>query len=102
MEYELRMRVHFACELLLVDLTGTLSEISGATIDAITERWVRTDASSPAVRDVLGFTEPDPSLTLAENMEGNELPREWQKPSRRLANGGDSARKRGRRKKGRC
>jgi hypothetical protein len=60
------MRVHFACELLLVDLTGTLSEISGATIDAITERWVRTDALSPAVRDLLSFTEPDPNLTLAE------------------------------------
>ena len=32
MEYELRRLVHFACDLLLVDLTGTLSEISGATI----------------------------------------------------------------------
>jgi hypothetical protein len=35
-------------------------------------------------------------------MEGDELPREWQKkPGRKVANGKDSARKRGQRKKGR-
>jgi hypothetical protein len=66
MEYELRRRAHFACELVLADLTGTLCDLTSATVEAIVERWTRTDALSPSVRDVLGLTEPDYNLTIGD------------------------------------
>jgi hypothetical protein len=66
MEYELRRRVHFACELLLADVTGTLGDLTAGTVDAIAIRWMRTGALAPAVRDVLGFVEPDPNLSITE------------------------------------
>lgn len=52
MEYELRRRVHFACELLLSDVTGTLGDLVSGTVDAIAARWMSNSALSPIVRDV--------------------------------------------------
>jgi hypothetical protein len=65
-EYELRRRVHFACELLLADVTGTLSDLTRATIEVIAEQWVSADALSPTVQGVFGFAVPDPEITLSE------------------------------------
>ena len=68
MEYELRRRVHFACELLLADVTGTLRELTGGTVDAVADRWMTTGGLSLAVRDLLGSDELAPSQTLKEIM----------------------------------
>ena len=68
MEYELRRRVHFACELLLADVTGTLGELTGGTVDAVVDRWMTTGGLSLAVRDLLGSDALVPSQTLGEIM----------------------------------
>lgn len=68
MEYDLRRRVHFACELLLADVTGTLGDLTAGTVDAVAGRWVRVDGISPAVRDVLGSDELNPRQTLGDIM----------------------------------
>ena len=69
MEYELRRRVHFACELLLADVTGTLEELTGGTVDAVANRWMTTGGLSLAVRNLLGSGELAPRQTLGEVME---------------------------------
>ena len=64
MEYELRRRAHFACELFLADVTGTLQDLATGTVGAIADRWQSLDGISPAVRDVLGFDEMAGDTTL--------------------------------------
>lgn len=66
MEYELRRRVHFACELLFADLTETLAEIGAATVNAVADRWMSTYELSPSVSDILGSAQVDPDLTIGE------------------------------------
>ena len=66
MEHELRRRTHYACELLLADVTGTLSQMMSGTTDAISRHWARVQSLSPVVRDVLGVHEIDPKMTLGE------------------------------------
>jgi hypothetical protein len=68
MEYDLRRRVHFACELLLADVTGTLGDLTAGTVDAVADRWMMVDGISPSVRDVLGSHELDPRQTLGDVM----------------------------------
>ena len=64
MEYELRRRVHFACELLFADVNGTLQDLTAGTVDTIAARWVSVDGISRAVRDVLGVDEISRDTTL--------------------------------------
>lgn len=64
MEYELRRRVHFSCELLLADATSTLEHLTSGTVDAVARRWMTLEGCSPAVREVLGFDRPDSTMTL--------------------------------------
>lgn len=66
MEYELRRRVHFACELLFSDFTGTLADLTSGSVDAVIARWLSSGTFSPLVRDLLGVDEPDPQLTFAD------------------------------------
>jgi hypothetical protein len=68
MEYDLRRRVHFACELLLSDVTGTLGDLTAGTVDAIADRWMAVDGISPAVHDVLGSGKLNPRQTLGDIM----------------------------------
>ena len=70
MEYELRRRIHFACELLLADVTGTLQHLTAGTVDAVAKHWMMVDGLSPAVRDVIGLDKPCPTKTLGEVMSG--------------------------------
>ena len=69
MEYELRRRVHFACELLLADVTGTLQDLTVGTVDAIAARWLSAGGISPAVREVLGVDEIPSNTTLGELLD---------------------------------
>lgn len=64
MEYELRRRVHFACELLLADVTETLQDLTAGTPNAIAERWLSVEGLSPAVREVLGVDGISKEMTL--------------------------------------
>ena len=73
MEYELRRRIHFACELLLADVSGTLEHLTAGTVDAVAKRWMVVDGLSPAVRDVIGFDQPCPAKTLGEVMASMPL-----------------------------
>ena len=73
MEYELRRRIHFACELLLADVTDTLEHFTASTVDTVTKRWMVVDGLSPAVRDVIGFDQPYPAKTLGEVMASMPL-----------------------------
>jgi len=66
MEYELRRRVHFACELLFSDFTETLADLTSGTVDAVIARWISSGSLSPLVHDLLGVGEPDPQLTFAD------------------------------------
>ena len=66
MEYELRRRVHFACELLLADVTETLQDLTAGTPSAIAERWLSVDGISPAVSEVLGVDEISRERTLGD------------------------------------
>ena len=68
MEYELRRRVHFACELFLAAVTRTLGDLTAGTVDAVAAHWMATDDISPAVAEVLGSDELDPSRTLGDVM----------------------------------
>ncbi len=66
MEYDLRRRVHFACELLLADVTDTLQDLTASTPNAIAERWLSVDSLSPAVREVLGVGGISKEMTLGD------------------------------------
>ena len=66
MEYELRRRVHFACELLLADVTETLQDLTAGTPNAIAERWLSIDGLSPAVSEVLGADQISKKMTLGD------------------------------------
>ena len=68
MEYELRRRVHFACELLLADITATLQYLTAGTTDAIAARWLSVDGLSPALREVLGVHEVSKGTTLGDTL----------------------------------
>ena len=68
MEYDLRRRVHFACELLLADVTSTLGDLTAGTVDAVVAHWMVVDGISPAVRKVLGSDKLDPRQTLGDVM----------------------------------
>ena len=68
MEYDLRRRVHFACELLLADVTSTLGDLTAGTVDAVAARWMVVNGISPAVREVLGSDKLDPRQTLGDVM----------------------------------
>lgn len=70
MEYELRRRAHFACELLLADVTGTLQDLATGTVDAIADRWLSLDGISPAVRESLGVEEIAGDTTLRDVLAG--------------------------------
>jgi len=69
MEYELRRRTHFACELLLADFTGTLQDLATGTVDAIAARWMALDGIAPAVREVLGVDEIARDTTLRDVLD---------------------------------
>lgn len=66
MEYELRRRVHFACELLLADVTETLQDLTAGTPDSIAERWLSVDGISPAVSEALGVDKISREMTLGD------------------------------------
>ena len=66
MEHELRRRVHYACELLLADVAGTLVELTSASIETITRYWVTDTHLSPAVRAVLGVDSIQSTMRLCE------------------------------------
>lgn len=68
MEYELRRRVHFACELFLADVSKTLEELTAGTVAEVVNYWLNTVNISPAVRDVISFDKPDPTQTLGDVM----------------------------------
>ena len=69
MEYELRRRTHFACELLLADVTGTLQDLATGSVDAIAARWMALHGIAPAVREVLGVDEIASDTTLRDVMD---------------------------------
>ena len=69
MEYELRRRAHFACELLLADVTETLQDLTTGTVDAIAARWMALDGISPAVREALGVDEIAADTTLRDLLD---------------------------------
>ena len=66
MEYDLRRRVHFACELLLADVAGTLEDLASGTVDDVVDRWMSIEGISPAVRRGLGVEHPMTASTLAD------------------------------------
>jgi hypothetical protein len=66
MEYDLRRRVHFACELLLADVTGTLQNLTSGTVDTVADRWMAVEGCSPTVRDMIGFNRPSMTTTLGD------------------------------------
>jgi hypothetical protein len=66
MELELRRRIHYASELLLADVAGTLNHLMSSTPSAISGYWVRSQGLSPVVRKVLGVEAIDPKITLSE------------------------------------
>jgi hypothetical protein len=66
MEHELRRRIHYACELLLADVTGTLSHLMSGTVHAIVQYWLKDKGLSPIVREALGIEVIDPTITLSE------------------------------------
>jgi len=76
MEYELRRRVHFACELLMSDLSETLSRIGSGTIEEVIESWMHVDGISTVVSSIIGFDETNPEQHLGElvtKIEDNSL-----------------------------
>lgn len=70
MEYELRRRVHFGCELLLADVTDTLQNLTTGSVASVVERWMAVNGCSPAVREAIGFDRPTSDKTLDEIIEG--------------------------------
>lgn len=66
MEHELRRRAHYACELLLADVTGTLGHLMSGTVEKISRYWVKDQVLSPVARQVLGMQVIDPKITIAE------------------------------------
>ena len=66
MEYDLRRRVHFACELLLADVAGTLEDLASGTVDDVVNRWMSVEGISPAVRRALGVQHPTMASSLAD------------------------------------
>ena len=71
-EYDLRRRVHFACELLLADVTGTLSNLTAGTVDTVVAHWMKRDDITTEVNDVIGINKIAPQQTLESVMD--ELP----------------------------
>ena len=68
MEYELRRRIHFACELLLADLTDTLQNLPSGTVSAVVGQWMTVGGLSPAVRDLLCIDQVNAKQTLGDVM----------------------------------
>ncbi len=68
MEYELRRRVHFACELLLAAVTRTLGSLTAGTVDAVAADWMAADGISPVVQEILGSDMLDSRQSLGEVM----------------------------------
>lgn len=96
MEYELRRRTHFACELLLADVTGTLQDLGTGPVDAITARWMPVDGIAPAVREALGVDEITSDTTLRhllDSMPTNSFIRDRLRMAdgRRQTRGGNAA-----------
>lgn len=68
MEYEMRRRVHFACELLLMGVAETIGDLSLATVETVAAHWIATDALSPAVRNIIGSGKLPSRSTVGELM----------------------------------
>lgn len=69
MEYELRRRVHFACELILSDLSATLNNFTSGTVEGVVQRWLSASALSPSLRDKFGAVRFQPDVDLRQVMK---------------------------------
>jgi hypothetical protein len=75
-EYDLRRRVHFACELILADTTHTLMDLTSGTVESVVEHWMSLDDISTSVREVTALDKLPPSVTLGgfiEALPGNSF-----------------------------
>jgi hypothetical protein len=54
MEYELRRRVHFACELILSDLSATLNTLTSGTVETVVHRWLTNAGASTSLSEMIG------------------------------------------------
>jgi hypothetical protein len=67
MEYELRRRVHFACELILSDLSTTLNTLTSGTVESVIQRWLTSSGVSPSLIELIGVG------NLSRNTSLNEI-----------------------------
>ena len=65
-EYDLRRRVHFACELLLSNVTYTLMDLTVGTVDGVLEEWIQAGALPTVVGEVTGLSDFPTSITVAD------------------------------------
>ena len=65
-EYDLRRRVHFACELLLSNVTNTLMDLTVSTVDGVVEQWMQAGALPKVVGEVTGLSDFPASITVAD------------------------------------
>ncbi len=64
MEYELRRRVHFACELILSDLSATLNTLTSGTVETVIHRWLANSGVSPSLSELIGVGSLSRSTSL--------------------------------------
>ncbi len=55
-EYELRRRVHFAIELLLMALTETLMDLTEGTVEDVLDAWTLNEPLPPFIAELAGST----------------------------------------------
>jgi hypothetical protein len=70
MEYELRRRVHFACELILADLSATLSNLTAGTVETVVSQWTADVTLSPSLREILGIASVPSTMQLCALLSG--------------------------------
>ena len=68
-EYELRRRVHFACELFLSDITHTLMDLTAGTIENVVDQWMTAGILPQAVREVTATDEIPATVTLGDFLD---------------------------------
>ena len=90
MEYELRRRVHFGCELLLADVNDTLQDLAVGPVPTIVARWMSVGGLSPAVRDSLGVDAIARDTTLGDLLQ-NVPPTAFLEDRLRVAEGRNQA-----------
>ncbi len=65
-EYELRRRIHFACELFFCDFTETLMDLTRGTVDAVIDQWRGCSELPTSVREITGLSNFPEKMTVSE------------------------------------